>query len=73
METTQVGVDLAKSVFEIAVSHEVGQVAEHRRLNRSGFRRFVETLEPSEILMEACCTSHYWGRECRAMGHRVRL
>lgn len=66
-------VDLAKSVFEIAVSHEVGQVAEHRRLNRPGFRRFLESLEPSEILMEACCTSHYWGRECRAMGHRVRL
>jgi transposase len=73
METTQVAVDLAKSVFEIAVSHEVGQVTEHRRLNRSGFRRFLEGLEPAEILMEACCTAHYWGRECRAMGHRVRL
>jgi hypothetical protein len=73
METTQVAVDLAKSVFEIAVSHQVGHVAQHRRLNRQGFRRFLESLEPSEILMEACCTSHYWGRECRAMGHRVRL
>jgi transposase len=73
METTQVAVDLAKSVFEIAVSHEVGHVAEQRRLNRSSFRRFLEGLEPSEILMEACCTSHYWGRQCEAMGHRVRL
>jgi transposase len=73
METTQVAVDLAKSVFEIAVSHEVGRVAEQRRLNRSGFRRFLDSIEPSEILMEACCTSHYWGRECEAMGHRVRL
>jgi hypothetical protein len=53
METTQVAVDLAKSVFEIAVSHEVGQVAQHRRLNRPGFRRFLESLEPSEILMKA--------------------
>jgi transposase len=73
MKTTQVAVDLAKSVFEIAVSHEVGRVAEHRRLNRSGFRRFLEKQEPSEILMEACGTAHYWGRECRALGHRVRL
>jgi transposase len=73
MESTQVAVDLAKSVFEIAVSHEVGRVAEHRRLNRSQFRRFLEEQEPSEILMEACGTAHYWGRECRAMGHRVRV
>jgi transposase len=73
MKATQVAVDLAKSVFEISVSHEVGRVAEHRRLNRSGFRRFLEKQEPSEILMEACGTAHYWGRECRAMGHRVRL
>jgi transposase len=73
MNTTQVAVDLAKSVFEIAVSHEVGRIDEHRRLNRSGFRRFLEKQEPSEILMEACGTAHYWGRECRAMGHRVCL
>lgn len=73
METTQVAVDLAKSVFEIAVSHEAGRVTEHRRLNRSGLRQFLEKREPSEILMEACGTAHYWGRECRAMGHRVRL
>ena len=72
-QTTQVAVDLAKSVFEIAVSHEVGQVTDHRRLNRSGFRRFLENQDPSEVLMEACGTAHYWGRECRAMGHRVRL
>ena len=73
METTQVAVDLAKSVFEIAVSHEVGRVAEQRRLTRTGFRRFLERREPSEILMEACGTAHYWGRECHALGHRVRL
>jgi transposase len=73
MESTQVAVDLAKSVFEIAVSHEAGRVADHRRLNRTGLRRFLDKQPPSEILMEACSTAHYWGRECRAMGHRVRL
>jgi len=73
MKTTQVAVDLAKSVFEIAISHDVGRVAEQRRLNRAGFRRFLDKQAPSEILMEACGTAHYWGRECRAMGHRVRL
>ena len=73
MESTQVAVDLAKSVFEVAVSHRAGHVAEQRRLTRTGFRRFLEGQDPSEVLMEACGTAHYWGRECRAMGHRVRL
>ena len=73
MKTTQVAVDLAKSVFEVAVSHEPGRVAQQRRLTRAKFRLFLERQEPSEILMEACGTAHYWGRECQAMGHRVRL
>lgn len=73
MQTTQVAVDLAKSVFEVAISYEPGRVAQQRRLNRAKFRQFLERQEPSEILMEACGTAHYWGRECQAMGHRVRL
>lgn len=73
MESTQVAVDLAKSVFEVAVSREAGRIGEQRRLNRLKFRQFLERQEPSEILMEACGTAHYWGRECRALGHRVRL
>jgi len=73
MKTTQVAVDLAKSVFEVAVSHQVGRVDRQLRLNRAQFRRFLRNQEPSEVLMEACGTAHYWGRECRALGHRVRL
>ena len=73
MQTTQIAVDLAKSVFEVAVSHEPGRVADHRRLTRTGFRRFLERQPPCEILMEACGTAHYWGRECRSLGHSVRL
>ena len=73
MNTTQASVDLAKSVFQVALSTTPGRVDEHRRLSRKGFQRFFAKREPTEILMEACGTAHHWGRELEAMGHRVRL
>lgn len=73
MNTTQIGVDLAKSVFEVAVSHEPGRVHERHRLSRTGFRRFFATRAPSEVLLEACSSAHYWGRELQGLGHRVAL
>ena len=73
MNTTQVSVDVAKSVFQIAVSHAPGRVHEQHRLSRGGFRRFFAGHEPVEVLMEACGSAHYWGRELEALGHRVSL
>ena len=73
MNSTQVAVDLAKSVFEVAVSRRPGKVHESHRLSRSRFQRFFVGLEPVEILMEACGTAHHWGRTFEAMGHRVTL
>lgn len=73
MNTTQIGVDLAKSVFEVAVSHTPGQVHERHRLSRARFRRFFVGRAPSEVLLEACSSAHHWGRELQALGHRVAL
>lgn len=73
MNTTQIGVDLAKSVFEVAVSHAPGQVQERHRLSRARFRRFFADRAPSEVLLEACSSAHHWGRELQALGHRVAL
>lgn len=73
MNTTQVAVDLAKSVFQVAVSHEPGRVHQRHRLSRAGFRRFFAGHEPVDVLLEACGSSHHWGRELQAMGHRVSL
>lgn len=73
MNTTQVAVDLAKLVFEVAVSHRPGQVDERKRLTRQRFRSFFEERPPVEVVLEACGTAHYWGRELQAMGHRVVL
>ncbi len=73
MNTTQVAVDLAKSVFEVAVSRRPGKVHETHRLSRNRFHRFFAEREPVDVLMEACGTAHFWGRELGAMGHRVSL
>jgi transposase len=73
MHSTTIAVDLAKSVFEVAVSQRAGRVSERRRLSREQFRRFLGEREPSTLLMEACGTAHYWGREARRRGHEVVL
>ena len=73
MNTTHIAVDLAKSVFQVAVSHSPGQVAEEHRLPRTRFRRFFLHRPPSHVLMEACGSAHHWGREIQALGHQVSL
>jgi len=73
MNTTQVAVDLAKSVFEVALSRTPGKVHESHRLTRSRFQKFFAEREPVEVLMEACGTAHHWGRTLQAMGHQVTL
>jgi transposase len=73
MHTMHVGVDLAKSVFEVALSTTPGQVEQRHRFTRARFRRFFEQLEPVDVLMEACGSAHYWGRELQALGHKVSL
>ena len=73
MKNTTIAVDLAKSVFEIAISHRPGVVAERRRLSREQFARFLASHEPADVVMEACGTAHFWGREAIKIGHTVRL
>jgi transposase len=73
MESTTIAVDLAKSVFEVAVSHETGRVASRHRLSRSQFQRFLAMQKPATVVMEACGTGHFWGRQAHSHGHRVLL
>jgi transposase len=70
---TVVAVDLAKSVFEIAVSQTPGEVNRVARLSRSKFLAFFETLPPSIVVMEACGSATYWGRRIQSLGHEVVL
>lgn len=73
MDATTVAVDLAKSVFEVAVANAQWRVVERRRLTRAQFLRFVANTPPTHLVMEACGTAHYWGRVGQQHGHRVTL
>lgn len=73
MKSTTIAVDLAKSVFEIAVSHHPGRVAERHRLSRSACLRFFAGHRPALVLLEACGSAHHWAREIQRLGHRVLL
>ena len=70
---TLIAVDLAKSVFEIAVSKRPGKVAERRRLSREKFLAFFVNRPKATVLMEACGSAHYWGREIERLGHKAVL
>lgn len=73
MKDTTISVDVAKSVFEIAVSDRPGRVVERHRLSRAAFLRFFAERKEVTVLLEACGSSHHWGRQLQAAGHRVRL
>ncbi len=72
-EVTVIGVDLAKSVFQLHGAGRDGRAVVRKKLSRGQFRAFLERQAPCLVAMEACATAHYWGREIAAMGHAVRL
>ncbi|MBC7767204.1 MAG: transposase [Phycisphaerales bacterium] len=72
-EVVTIVLDIAKSVFQLHGVDAQGAVMLRKRLTRARMRAFFEKLPPCLIGMEACGSSHYWGRELRALGHDVRL
>jgi transposase len=72
-QSTTIAVDLAKNVFQVAVSHHPGKVAETHRLSRTKFLRFFAERKPALVLLEACGMAHHWGRQLRQLGHQVLL
>lgn len=69
---TTIAVDLSKNVFEIAVERD-GRICERKRLNRRQMVEFFSQCEGATVVMEACGSSHYWGRKLKSLGHDVRL
>src|SRR5215472_6033498 len=68
-----VGLDIAKSVFQVHGVDAAGQVVVRRRLSRGRVLTFFEKLAPCLVGIQACSTSHHWARELMARGHEVRL
>lgn len=73
MNITRIGIDLAKQIFQIHGVDKQGEVVLKKQLRRSQVLSFFEKLKPCLVGMEACSSSHYWGRELQQRGHQVRL
>ena len=70
---TTVGVDIAKSVFQVHGVDAEGDVVIRRQLKRRYVLGFFQKLPPCLIGIEACASSHHWSREFQGLGHTVRL
>ena len=68
-----IGLDIAKSVFQVHGVDAAGQVVIRRQLRRRQVLAFFQKLPPCLVGIEACASSHHWSRELQALGHRVRL
>ena len=72
-EITTVGIDLAKSVFQVHAIDAGGRVVLNKAVRRAGFAALLAKFPKCLIGMEACASSHHWARTLIAMGHEVRL
>src|SRR3954470_18118920 len=70
---TTIGLDIAKSVFQVHGVDAAGNVIVRRQLKRRYVLPFFQKLPPCLVGIEACASSHHWSRELQAIGHTVRL
>lgn len=73
MNATTVAVDLAKSVFQLAVADGSWKVIESHRLSRTQFERWFQNRDVSLVIMEACGSAHHWARWLNGLGIEVKL
>jgi transposase len=74
MQTVKtIGLDIAKSVFQVHGIDAGDRVIIRRQLKRRYVLAFFQKLAPCLVSIEACASSHHWSRELEALGHTVRL
>jgi len=73
MKVSIIAIDLAKNVFQVAALNRAGKPVMNRSVRRARLVDTIRQFEPTTLAMEACGSSHYWGRVFRRMGHDVRL
>src|SRR5215211_3156739 len=67
------GIDLGKNSCSLAGLDGSGAIILRRRMSREGVLKFIASLPPCVVAMEACCGAHFMGRAAAARGHEVRL
>ena len=72
-EVSTIGLDIAKSVFQVHGVDDAGAVVIRKRIGRSKMLEFFTDLPPCLVGSEACPSAHHWGRELFGLGHTVKL
>jgi transposase len=72
-EVSTIGLDIAKSVFQVHGVDDAGTVVMRKRVSRSKVLEFFGNLSPCLVGIEACPSAHYWSRELQALGHTIKL
>ena len=73
MNTAILGIDLAKHVFQLHGIDPHGRTTIQKKLTRAQLAPVIEALPPCIVAMEACSSSHHWGRKFQGFGHTVKL
>jgi len=73
MKITTIGIDLAKTPFQVQGVDERGKAVLKKPLKRGQMAPFFANLPPCLIGMEACGSAHYWANKLQEMGHTVKL
>ena len=73
VEVIRVGVDTSKSVFQVHGVDASERAVLVKKLRRSEVERFLASLAPTLVGLEACGGAHHWARVLRRLGHEVRL
>jgi transposase len=72
-KVTTIGLDLAKTVFQVHGADQSGRPVVRKKLRRGQVLGFFAGLSPCLVGLEACASAHYWARELQALGHEVQL
>jgi transposase len=72
-EVSTIGLDIAKSIFQVHGVDGAGAVVIRKRISRAKVLEFFGDLSPCLVGIEACPSAHHWGRKLQALGHTVRL
>ena len=73
MKVNTISIDLAKNIFQVMGFSNTGKIIFNKRLNRLQLSEFMQMQPKCRVVMEACYSSHYWGRTFESMAHTVDL
>jgi len=73
MSTNTISIDLAKNVFQVIGFSDEHKITFNKRINRNALSELLATHTACNVVMEACYSSHYWGRKCEFFNHNVKL